>query len=221
MRSSPKRKTAEPKAYHHGDLHEALVQSAGQLLREGGPEALTLRAVARHAGVSQAAPYRHFADRRALVASVAEQGFRRLQDAMLDAAQRGDGREGLKQLAVAYVTFAHKNPAEYRIMFGPEVAVRTDLPELRETSRGVLDFVQRGIEALQEAKLIAPGNAAAIAAAIWSMLHGLVMLSLDKQTVGLGVSLNQLLEQSARIMMFGMADTRGLSAKRTSRRKPK
>ncbi|MDB4889566.1 MAG: TetR family transcriptional regulator [Gemmatimonadetes bacterium] len=196
---------ALPRAYHHGDLRSALIQSALGLLRDEGPEALTLRGVARAAGVSQAAPYRHFKDRRALVAAVAEEGFRMLQSAMLHAAQKADGRLGLKQVAIAYVQFGHEHPAEYRIMFGPEVARHDELPDLRETSSAVLAFVQVGLEQLQAAGSIGAGDPAAMAATIWSMLHGLVMLSLDGQTAGVGLTLDQLVDETTRIMMFGMA----------------
>ncbi len=166
---------------------------------------MTLRGVARAAGVTQSAPYRHFADRRALVAAVAEEGFRMLQTAMLEAVQKADGRLGLKQIAIAYVQFGHEHPAEYRIMFGPEVARHDELPDLRETSSAVLGFVQVGIERLQAEGLIGPGDPAAMAATTWSMLHGLVMLSLDGQTADVGLSLGQLVNETTRIMMFGMA----------------
>ena len=195
----------ERSSYHHGDLRTALIRSAIELLRVEGPEALTLRGVARAAGVSQAAPYRHFKDRRALVAAVAEEGFRMLQSAILDAAKRGQGREGLKQFAVAYVKFGHEHAAEYRVMFGPEVARDEDLPDLRETSKAVLGLVETGISQLQSAGLVGPGDPAAMAATTWSMLHGLVMLSLDGQTAGVGLTLDQLVNETTRIMMFGMA----------------
>jgi AcrR family transcriptional regulator len=195
----------ERTSYHHGDLRSALIRSAIDLLRVEGLPALTLRGVARAAGVSQAAPYRHFKDRRALVAAVAEEGFRMLQSAMLDAAKRAEGREGLKGLAIAYVKFGHEHAAEYRVMFGPEVARDEDLPVLRETSKAVLGFVETGIAQLQVAGLIGPGDPAAMAATTWSMLHGLVMLSLDGQTAGVGLTLDQLVNETTRIMMFGMA----------------
>jgi AcrR family transcriptional regulator len=134
------RRRRRPKTYHHGDLKAALLESALDILRDQGLEALTLRAVARRAGVSQAAPYRHFADRRALVAAVAELGFREMQARMSDAMQpAGAGSQpGLRQVAVAYVRFGLENPAVYRVMFGPEVANTEDLPELRATSGAAL-----------------------------------------------------------------------------------
>jgi AcrR family transcriptional regulator len=140
-----------------------------------------------------------------LVGAVAEHGFQALGDAMRQAILKGDGRTGLKNVAHAYVQFAHKNPAEYRVMFGPEVANQDDLPTLKQTSRSVLDFVEHGIAALQEAGLIGAGDPAAMAAATWSMLHGLVMLSLDQQLDEAGLSLDRLIEETTRIMMFGMA----------------
>lgn len=192
------------KAYHHGDLKAALVACATEILRREGPEALTLRAVARAAGVSVAAPYRHFADRRQLVGAVAEEGFRRMQQAMMAAMERG-GRDGLRGVAEAYVRFAHENPAEYHVMFGPEMANTEDLPELRETGRSVLGFVAHGIGMLQQAGLVGPGDPALMAVVTWAQLHGLVMLSLDGQSTGVAPSIDAQVTEATRIMMFGMA----------------
>jgi AcrR family transcriptional regulator len=204
-KSPAPRKRAPRRGYHHGDLKAALVESAVEILREQGLEALTLRAVARRAGVSQAAPYRHFADRRALVAAVAEHGFLRLQAAMHETVGTASGRAALKQVALAYVKFARENSAEYRVMFGPEVAITDDLPDLRHTARSVLGFVAEGIVQLQRAGAVADGDAWMIAVAIWSMLHGLVMLSLDGQAASVTPDLDALVAEATRIMMFGMA----------------
>ena len=124
---------------------------------------------------------------------------------MMAGMQRARGRTGFKEVALAYVAFAHENPAEYRIMFGSTLASDDDLPELQKTSREVLTSVQRAIEGLQQAKLVGPGNSAAMAAATWAMLHGLVMLSLDGQTDGLGLSRDELVAETTRIIMFGLA----------------
>jgi AcrR family transcriptional regulator len=204
MPRTPKRRV-RPRSYHHGDLRAALVQEALGILREEGPQGLTLRAVARRAGVSQAAPYRHFADRRALVAAVAEDGFRRLQETMLRRMQDAQGRGGLKLVAQAYVEFGLGNPAEYRVMFGPEVAVTDDLPALRETGRGVLGFVAEGIRQAQLAKAVGPGDPWLMAVATWATLHGLVMLTLDGQTASVSPGVDAVVEEATRIMMFGMA----------------
>jgi AcrR family transcriptional regulator len=201
----PTRKPKKRRAYHHGDLKEALVERAIHLLRTEGPDALTLRGVARAAGVSQAAPYRHFASRRELVGAVAEDGFRRLKKTMLEHVGGKGGRDALKGVAAAYVAFGMKNPAQYRIMFGPELATTADLPSLRATSRDVLGFVAEGVRGLQSAGLVGKGDAASIAVVLWATLHGLVLLTLDGVTNNVAPSLDTLLGEATRIMMFGMA----------------
>lgn len=200
--TTPSRKRA--RSYHHGDLKAALVEAAASIVRTKGLDALTLREVARRTGVSAAAPYRHFPDRRSLVAAVAERGFVRLQEAMIAGMQSARGRAGLKQVAVAYFEFGLANPAEYRVMFGPEMADTRDFPSLRETGRGVLGGVAEAVTQLQNAGLIGPGDPWLIAVALWSTLHGLVMLALDGQTEGIADS-DALVEEATRIVMFGMA----------------
>jgi AcrR family transcriptional regulator len=202
-------KKAEPadksSAYHHGDLKAALVTHAVAIVRAHGAQALSLRRVARAAGVSEAAPYRHFADRRALVAAVAEDGFRQLQAAMVERIGSESGRLGFKAVALAYIDFAIANPAQYRVMFGPEVARTDDLPALQATSRSVLGFVATGIERLQAEGQVGPGDPWSMAVAIWAMLHGLVMLTLDGLSEGVAPPMSVLIQDATRILMFGMA----------------
>lgn len=203
MRSARGRSRA--RAYHHGDLKAALVEGALEILRTEGTEALTLRGLARHVGVSQAAPYRHFTDRRQLFAAVAERGFERLQAAMLESMGSTTGRPGLRQVAYAYVQFALANPAEYRLMFGSEVANTEDLPSLRQTGRSVLGFVAEGIRQLQIAGLVGEGDPMLLAITTWSTLHGLVMLTLDGQTADLAPDVDVMVEQATNVLMFGLA----------------
>jgi AcrR family transcriptional regulator len=94
MTKRPAASASNDRPYHHGDLRSALLEHAVRILRTDGLEALTLRAVARAAGVSQTAPYRHFADRRALMGAIAADGFRELNRAMGEAMARSGGREG-------------------------------------------------------------------------------------------------------------------------------
>src|ERR1700752_2402345 len=103
--------------YHHGNLRPALVRAAMELLDEGGETALSLRAVARRAGVSAAAPYRHYADREALVSAVAAVGYGELAQRLAAAHPAPATPEQLASVAVAYVQFALDNPALFRIMF--------------------------------------------------------------------------------------------------------
>lgn len=203
--------------YHHGDLRQALVDAAIKLLRESGPEALTLRGVAREAGVSQAAPYRHFADRKALVAAVADDGFRRLRLAMTPSAPPAAGkrrtkksappRDGgaLRELAFQYVRFARRHPAEYRVMFGAEIMETGDYPELRSSSRAVFELLSGGIAQLQQLGMIRKGDPDLIAISAWAMMHGLVMLSLDRQATVAARSLDELVTAATNLLMHGMA----------------
>ena len=206
---SSNRKRSRPRAYHHGDLKAALVDAGVEILRKDGLEALTLRAVARRTGVTQAAPYRHFKDRRALMAAVAERGFERLQHAMITTMGGAGGRPGLKAIAIAYIRFALDNGPEYRLMFGSELADTSDLPSLRDTGRSVLQFVAHGMAQLQQSGLIGPGDPMMLAVATWSTLHGLAMLTLDGQVAGVAPNVDALVEESTRIMMFGLAGRAG------------
>ncbi len=196
--------TSQERPYHHGDLRTALVEHAGKILREEGLEALTLRAVARAAGVSQTAPYRHFADRRALMGAIAAEGFGELHRAMGDAMANAGGREGFKGIALAYVRFAKANPALYRVMFGPEVANTADLPELASESRSSLGFVQAGLEQLQAAGIVRAGDAAVMAISCWAALHGTVSLILDGQAETV-TDTATLVEATAQLVMYGLA----------------
>lgn len=166
---------------------------------------MTLRAAARAAGVSQTAPYRHFADRRALMGAVAATGFRELHQAMGAAMAGGGGREGFKGVALAYVGFAREHPSLYRVMFGPEVANTEDLPELAEVSRSALGFVQHGVEQLQAAGLVRNGDAGLMAVALWASLHGLVLLILDGQATTVTEDVDELVHATAQLLMFGLA----------------
>jgi AcrR family transcriptional regulator len=108
---------AEARPYHHGDLRRALVDAARRILEAEGPTALSLRAVAREAGVSPAAPYHHFKDKAELLDAVAAQGWEILDQMMAEARDRADLRDKLLALGIAYVCFARDNPALYRVMY--------------------------------------------------------------------------------------------------------
>lgn len=109
-----------PKPYHHGDLQRALIEAADRILERDGAGALSLRAVAREAGVSPAAPYHHFKDKDELVSAVAHRGFDLLAQTMAEAAEGKvtDGQQALA-IGVAYVCFARDHSALYHVMFDP------------------------------------------------------------------------------------------------------
>jgi AcrR family transcriptional regulator len=109
---------AQTRPYHHGDLSRALVEAARRILEAEGPAALTLRAVAREAGVSPAAPYHHFKDKCELIDAVARQGWEELGEVIAEARRNAASpRDALAEIGVAYVRFARHNPALYRIMY--------------------------------------------------------------------------------------------------------
>jgi len=109
---------AESRPYHHGDLRRALIDAATRLLEAEGPSALSLRAVAREAGVSPAAPYHHFKDKSELLEAVASEGWTQLDAAIAKVrAEAATPADALDEIGVAYVCFARQNPAIYRVMY--------------------------------------------------------------------------------------------------------
>ncbi len=173
---------AAPATYHHGDLPNALVAAALELIREAGLGALTLRAVARRAGVSEAAPYRHFADKDALLAAVAEQGFLALGHKMDEAAGREPGTDvltRLRRLGAAYVRFAVENPAHFRVMTGPVVAQRKDYPSLDRVADASFGRLLAVLAEAQQAGIVAEGELQDIGLAAWSFVHGLAALAIE------------------------------------------
>jgi AcrR family transcriptional regulator len=170
--------------YHHGQLRDALLDAALRLARERGLQGVTLREVARTAGVSHAAPYHHFADKAELVTALAVAGFERLA-AVLRAAVAAAPADDLARLhaaGVAYVGFAQREPAAFRIMFRPELrqtetgSFSTDIDAAGRRAYQVLrDEIARG----QLAGLVRPDHLDALALTAWSTMHGLATLLID------------------------------------------
>jgi AcrR family transcriptional regulator len=183
--------------YHHGDLRRALLNSALAILEAG--EELSLRAVARRAGVSHTAPYHHFRDRRALVAAVAQEGFLGLRGALASAGEGDDAQGRLLESGVAYVRFAAANPTRFRLMFSAELAERADLPELQAASDAAYGELLTNVRRLM-------GGAAAEEAvqtralAAWSTVHGLAMLILDRQVPGVEADVEDAVRAARRVL---------------------
>jgi AcrR family transcriptional regulator len=162
-----------PKAtYHHGDLRAALVGAAMDLLEEGGEAELSLRAVARRAGVSAAAPYRHYDDREALVSAVAAVGYRELAERLAAAHPSPSTPDELASAAVAYVQFALERPALFRIMFGQPCDRDSDE---RVAATAAVSLYVRGIVE----RTFPQADSEALATAVWALVHGLAFLHLD------------------------------------------
>jgi AcrR family transcriptional regulator len=163
---------ASKTTYHHGDLRAALLDAALEVLEQDGATALSLRAVARRAGVSPAAPYRHYADREALVSAVAAIGYLDLAERLGAAHPAPSTPDQLADVAVAYVRFAIERPALFRIMFS-EPCDRDNDERVAATAAVTLylrEIVARAF----------PGSdPEALAPAIWALVHGLAFLHLD------------------------------------------
>jgi AcrR family transcriptional regulator len=158
--------------YHHGDLRAALVRAALELLEESGSAELSLRAVARRAGVAPSAPYRHYADRDALMSAVATVGYRELAESLARAHPSPSTADDLAAVAVAYVQFALQRPALFRVMFG-EPCDRDSTERLAATE-AIAGYVTAMV------RHAFPGaDPDALATAVWALVHGLAFLHLD------------------------------------------
>jgi len=174
-----RKKTADKSTYHHGDLRRALLDASLALIAEEGSGALTLREVARRAGVTHAAPYRHFADKEALLAAVAEEGFRAMTSRMREELARGPTPlDRLGACGVAYVLFAVEHAAHFRVMFGPHFTRPLTPPGEDADAFGLL---VGAIAEAQRAGEVRDGAPEELALACWSMVHGLASLLVDRQ----------------------------------------
>jgi AcrR family transcriptional regulator len=177
-----RRRSSGESPYHHGALRDALLKAAERVLEREGLAGLTLRAVAREAGVSHAAPTHHFGDLTGLVSELAAIGFRQFNDAMIAAGASGTTpmEKGMAR-AKAYVAYAQAHPGMYGLMFRTE---RLDMsrPSLHEAASASFAGLAGSIgesrhERIQE-EALSLDQAAAIARA-WSLVHGFTMLLLD------------------------------------------
>ena len=158
--------------YHHGDLRAACLRAARELLEEDGAAGLSLRAVARRAGVSAAAPYRHFADRDALVSAVAAQGYRELAGHLTAAHPSPTTPDELAAVAVAYVRFALDRPALFRVMFAEPCD--PDNEERAGATTAISEYVHGIVRGAF------PGaDPDVLSTTVWALVHGLAFLHHD------------------------------------------
>ncbi len=166
-------KKLAPKPYHHGNLRESLLVAADIVLAQRGAAGITLRDVAKAAGVSHAAPYHHFASLNELLAAVSERGFLTLAEAMAGPSVLLDTRERLLQICEAYVRCARARPAHFRLMFGPLLARKRDFPAMQLASERAFGLL------LAAACSHDPKNGPELALCGWSLAHGLSHLLID------------------------------------------
>jgi AcrR family transcriptional regulator len=163
-------------AYHHGDLRQALIEAASKVVDDGGAEALSLRELAAGLGVSRAAPYRHFADRDALLAAVAARGFEEINDCCEAAlAAPGDGAARLKAICDIYVRFARARRGLFRLMFESDLLARAEPPSLLiPPADRAYHLLWRAVEGADPAAGERTVKARAIT--LWSTLYGFLAL---------------------------------------------
>jgi len=168
----------EPRGYHHGNLREALIHAALQLIAQKGPAGFTFAEAARFAGVSPAAPYRHFRDRDELMGSVALRGFEQFGAALAQAWDEGrpDAFAALGRLGKAYLDFARTQPAFYSAMFESGVPIGAN-PELREAGERAFAVLRAAADKLC-ATMEGAGRPPALMVAlhVWAMAHGTASL---------------------------------------------
>jgi len=167
------------RTYHHGNLKPALLAASLELMQKAGPGAFTLREVARRAGVSHNAPYRHFRDKEELLAALAAEGFDRLTAAMTKAAQSATGAvERMRRGGRGYVEFALRYPQHFTVMF--EIPLQMDsYPQTQAAAGRAFATLVHYVEACQAEGILPPGDAKPFALLAWSMVHGVAKLAIN------------------------------------------
>ena len=200
-------KTDRP--YHHGNLKQALLNAALALISEVGPQAFTLREVARRAGVSHNAPYRHFHDKDELLAIVAVQGFERLTAAMKRAAAHGStAAERFRLCGRGYVSFALRWPQHFLVMFDLPSS-RDKYPEHAKAGDEAFATLLALIVACQEAGVLSKGNPEPLALMTWSMVHGIAKLAASRRLPFHKDGILDFADAASRVMTAGMGKGSG------------
>ncbi len=190
------------KTYHHGDLRRALLREGRRALDAEGPAALSLRGVARRAGVSQAAPYRHFDGKEGLLAALAAEGWRGLERASKRrAARQRDPLKRFVAMCEAYVRFGIDNPQLYRVMLG-SVRKRWSA-EVAEAGDHAFARLVDVVRECQQTGRMRPGEPAAMGATAASLCHGIVSLALDARTPP-GVSVEGFTRRALALLVEGL-----------------
>jgi AcrR family transcriptional regulator len=204
------------RSYHHGNLREALIRAALDLIGEKGPAGFTFADAARMAGVSSAAPYRHFRDRDALMADVARRGFEQFGKALDDAWNEGrpEPLAAFGNTGRAFLGFARKEPAYYAAMFEAGIALDSD-PDLRQAADSAFAVLRRASEAI--CALLPRENrppALMMSLHIWALSHGIASLfaRADAGRRTLPMSPEDLLEAGVLVYLRGLGLAGGPSA---------
>ena len=197
-----KKSARDRRPYHHGDLHAALIVAALKLIAQHGVQGFALSDAARLAGVSVAAPYRHFEDKEALLAAIATEGFTTFRNALAQPAQEPDACKRLVAMGMVYVGFARRQPSHFKVMWESGIA--------KEKYPALVAVVSEAYQILESAACsLQPGGSSeqqqALVRAAWSMVHGYASLVLagiiEGEDAELGRTLHLLIDQfSAKLL---------------------
>ncbi|MFB7874594.1 MULTISPECIES: TetR/AcrR family transcriptional regulator [unclassified Nocardia] len=185
--------------YHHGDLRATLMDACLRLIETEGLAAVSLRRVAREAGVSSGAPYHHFADRAALLSALSVDGFQQLAaDLAAARAQASAPLDALTALAEGYVRFSREHPAQFRLMFRPELSQPDKHPDAHAAGDAAFEILADTVTEGVAAGVLPADRAATLAITWWGLAHGLASLwldgHLDNRSAQLGASTPELVE---------------------------
>jgi len=169
--------------YHHGDLKNALIQAGIEILSVDGIKGLSLRRVAKRAGVSHAAPYAHFKDKQALIAAISTEGYKKLfvQLNQIDQQYTNDPLKKLVEVAWCYLQFAVNNPAHFKLTFSGVIEKEKDYPAFVEISQKSFAFITDLVAKCQAVGVLRAGPSDLIAVHLWGSIHGLATLLIEGQ----------------------------------------
>ena len=169
--------------YHHGDLKNALIKAGMEILASEGLGGLSLRKVAKQAGVSHAAPYAHFKDKQALIAAISAEGFKQLHSQIesVKGTYQTDPETLLIETAWAYVQFALHAPDRFKLMFSSALEKEKEYPDFVETSQKNFRQVVEIVEICQGANILKSGDSELVALSLWGTVHGFISLLLEGQ----------------------------------------
>ena len=168
---------ATKRAYHHGDLRQALIDAACETLRESSADEFSLRALARRVGVSQTAPYRHFETKNAVFAAIAIEGFRELAESLEEVDDDNDDyREQVVQTGLVYIRWSLANPEKYQFFFDSSMLDFGDYPELQMAGMACFEVLLRRIRAGIAAGVFVDLPVEQLGGTMWSSIHGISSL---------------------------------------------
>ncbi|MBK8396645.1 MAG: TetR/AcrR family transcriptional regulator [Leptospiraceae bacterium] len=199
-------KKAKSTSYHHGDLKKALTEAGVTILAEEGIKNLSLREAARRAGVSHTAPYRHFEDKDALLAAIAEEGFNRLILKLEEGIAKHPTNPLQRHYAIgeAYVQFAIENPNHLQVMFGNVLEDYKKYSNLKQVSEKSFSLLVETIKDCQKAGIVKKTNALQLALVAWSAIHGLSMLAIEKRNKWISENNSRIIKILGDVLFNGM-----------------